>query len=148
MHDPRPSLLAALDGRWTMRGDVMGKPVTYDLEAGPVLGGAFTELHMKDVSDPPQYEAQVFLGFDRESGTLIAHWLDRFGALASIPHGTGGIHGNRVRFIVPYEKTCFRDTLDYDETKGSWRLVIEAGDGEGGWKHFAGYEIVRKEGRE
>ena len=32
------------------------------LEAGPTLQGAFTELHMTDVQDPPQYEAPVCIG--------------------------------------------------------------------------------------
>lgn len=57
-----PALLTDLEGRWTMRGDVRGKPVTYTMEARPTLQGKFVELHMRDVQLPAQYEARVFIG--------------------------------------------------------------------------------------
>lgn len=40
--DTRPAVLRALDGSWTMSGDVMGKPVTYRMTAAPALQGTFT----------------------------------------------------------------------------------------------------------
>ena len=52
--DPRPPLLKQLDGEWVMKGDVLGKPVTYLLVAGPTLRARFTELHMRDTAEPPQ----------------------------------------------------------------------------------------------
>ena len=70
--EARPALLAALDGNWVMVGDVMGKPVRYKLTVSPVLAGTFTELHMTDSQEPPQYEARVFIANDRESGRVIA----------------------------------------------------------------------------
>ena len=140
---PRPALLAALDGRWIMRGDVMGEPVTYALEAGPTLGGSFTELHMTDVQDPPQYEARVFIGVAPDDGTVIAHWLDSFGAKFSVPHGTGAITGNTVQFTIAYADGPFRDTLAYDPDQDSWTLVIEASQPGGAWRHFARYDIRR-----
>ena len=124
-----------------MTGDVMGKPVVYRMVAGPTLAGAFTELHMKDAAPVPEYEARVFLGYDDESGTVIAHWMDSFGAMYSIPHGTGTMTDRMIRFIVPYEEGSFRDTLLYDASTGIWQLVIEAQQEDGSWKHFARYEI-------
>lgn len=73
-------LLAALDGDWMMVGDVLGEPVRYRLTVKPILAQTFTELHMTDVQEPPEYEARVFLGYDEKSGQVIAHWLDVFGA--------------------------------------------------------------------
>lgn len=140
---PRPALLAALDGRWIMRGDVMGEPVTYSLEAGPTLGGSFTELHMIDVQDPPQYEARVFIGVAPDDGTVIAHWMDSFGAKFSVPHGTGAIKGDSVEFTIAYADGPFRDTLTYDQEAGAWTLVIEALQPGGAWRHFARYDIRR-----
>jgi len=87
--DKRPALLQALDGHWVMTGDVLGKPVTYDMVAVPTLHDAFTELHMTDAQVPSEYEARVFIGVDPDSHLVIAHWLDNFGAKYSIPHGTG-----------------------------------------------------------
>ena len=142
--DPRPPLLRELDGEWLMKGDVLGKQVTYLLVAGPTLRARFTELHMRDTAEPPQYEARVFLGFDEESGDLIAHWMDDFGARYSIPHGTGRIDGSTLQFTFPYPDGPFRDTLEFDQRNSSWHFRIEAGQPDGSWKHFARYEIRRK----
>lgn len=142
--DPRPPLLKQLDGEWLMTGDLLGKPVTYSLVAGPTLRARYSELHMRDVSEPPQYEARVFLGVDAETGELIAHWLDDFGARYSIPHGTGRIEGSALQFTIPYADGPFRDTFEFDPGSGTWTFRIEAGQPDGSWKHFARYEIRRK----
>jgi hypothetical protein len=142
--DERPDLLKALDGGWVMTGDVLGKPVTYDLEAGATLQDAFTELHMKDVHLPAEYEARVFIGWDAGNRTVIVHWLDSFGGKYSIPHGTGQIAGNVLEFTIAYADGPFRDTLTYDPQGATWRFVIEAGQKDGTWKHFAQYDIRRK----
>jgi len=141
--DTRPALLAALDGHWVMVGDVMGTPVKYTLVVSPVLAGAFTELHMTDTQEPPQYEARVFVAHDKESGQIIAHWMDTFGAKGSVPHGAGEITGNTIEFIIPYAEGPFRDRLTRDAASGNWRFTIESSDGSGTWKHFAAYEIQR-----
>ncbi len=140
----RPAIISQLDGKWRMTGDVMGKPVTYAMEARPVLQGAFTEIHMKDVQVPPEYEARVFIGYDSDSKTVIAHWMDSFGARYSIPHGSGTITENSIRFVIPYQGGSFRDSFSYDQGKGIWKLQIEAEQPDGSWKHFAHYDITRR----
>jgi hypothetical protein len=141
--DPRPPLLKELDGDWTMKGDVLGKLVAYRMVAGPTLRARYTEMHMRDLAEPPQYEARVFLGFDDESGDLIVHWMDDFGARYSIPHGTGRIDGSTLQFTFPYADGPFRDTLEFDQRNRTWTLRIESGQPDGSWKHFARYEIRR-----
>jgi hypothetical protein len=142
--DPRPPLLRSLDGEWTMTGDVQGEPVTYALAAGPILGGAFTELHMLDLAQPPGYEARVFIGWDADGATIIAHWLDSFGARFSVPHGVGRIEGNTIEFTVPYADGPFRDTFTFSPASGTWELRIESGRTDGSWAHFARYELHRR----
>ncbi len=141
--DTRPGILKALDGRWVMSGDVMGKPVTYTMVATPTLQGTFTEMHMTDVQVPSEYEARVFIGYDPSSKLVIAHWMDSFGAKYSIPHGTGHISGNAIEFTIPYKDGPFRDTLTYSPEKASWEFVLQASQPDGSWKHFARYEIRR-----
>ncbi|MGB8326352.1 MAG: hypothetical protein WCE48_02105 [Steroidobacteraceae bacterium] len=141
--DPRPALLASLDGRWVMTGDVLGKPVTYRLVGRPVLGSAFTELHMKDVKVPAQYEARVFIGYDKESGQVIVHWLDKFGARYSIPHAIGTLTGNTIQFQFAYADGPFRDTFSFDPTRHTWSFLLESSERAGEWKHFARYEVKR-----
>jgi hypothetical protein len=109
-----------------------------------VLLAAFSELHMKDVQVPAEYEARVFIGWDAASGAVIVHWLDSFGGRYSIPHGTGKIAGNALEFTIPYADGPFRDTLVYDSKARSWQFVIEASQKDGLWKHFARYDIRRR----
>jgi hypothetical protein len=135
----RPAALKALDGDWVMSGDVMGKPVTYRMTAGPTLQGAFTEIHMNDVQVPSEYEARVLIGYDAESKSVIAHWMDSFGAKYSIPHGTGSVTDNSIQFTIPYEGGPFRDTFTYNPDTNTWLFVLEASQPDGTWKHFARY---------
>ena len=139
---PAP-LLRQLDGSWRMSGDVRGKPVAYRMTAAPALQGTFTALRMKDVQVPAQYEAVVYIGYDAASKTVIAHWMDSFGPKSSIPHGTGKIDGNTIQFIFPYPTGPFRNTWRYDPAAASWQFVLEAGQPDGTWKHFARYEVKR-----
>lgn len=141
--ETRPQLLAALDGNWLVVGDVMGKPVKYTLIVSPVLARTFTELHMTDVQEPPQYEARVFIAHDKESGQVIAHWLDVFGGKGSIPHGTGQVTDDTIEFIIPYANGPFRDRLTRDAASGEWRFTIESSERSGEWKHFAAYKLER-----
>jgi hypothetical protein len=142
-NDERPGILKALDGDWVMSGDVMGRPVTYRMVATPALQGMFTEMRMKDVQVPAKYEAAVFLGYDADSQTVIVHWMDRFGAKASIPHAIGHIAGNTVQFIFPYNSGKLRDTLTYNPETSSWVFKLESAQPDGSWKHFALYTVKR-----
>ena len=139
----RPASYRALDGEWIMTGDVMGAPVTYRMQAGPTLSGAFTEIHMIDVATPSEYEARVFLGYDQDTRTVIVHWLDSFGGKYSIPHGTGTLTDDSIQFVVPYPSGAFRDTFKYDPHESTWLFVIEAQQPDGSWQHFARYSVHR-----
>jgi hypothetical protein len=144
-NDKRPDLLKAIDGDWVMSGDVMGRPATYNMVASPALQGTFTEMRMKDVQVPSKYESAVFLGFDAGSQTVIVHWMDSFGAKGSVPHATGRIDGNTVRFTFPYEHGQFRDTFTYHPESSTWVFLLESAQPDGSWKHFARYTVRRKE---
>ena len=141
--DHRPGLLRRLDGMWTATGDVRGKPVRYHVSAGPALQGRFTEISMEDVEAPPRYEARIFLGFDAETGTIIAHWMDCFGARFSVPHGSGSLGERAIEFVVPYESGAFKDRFEFDETGDTWTLEITAHQPDDSWAHFAGYTLRR-----
>lgn len=140
----RPAVLKALDGEWVMTGDVMGKPVTYRMVAGPTLQGAFTEVHVDDVQVPSEYEARVLIGYDAESKAVIAHWMDSFGARYSIPHGTGTLTDTSIQITIPYARGPFRDTFTYAPETDTWLFVLEASGPDGTWKHFARYSVRRR----
>jgi hypothetical protein len=138
------ALLERLVGQWHMTGSVRGAPATYTLDVTRVLQGRFVELHMLDVNQPPAYEARVFIGVDSANSQYVAHWLDRFGAAASIPHATGTANGDTLILTFPYATGEFRDTFVYDRQADAWHFRLEAADPTVRWRLFAEYEVRRR----
>lgn len=142
----RPPLDVKLDrlvGDWTMTGTVLGKPVEYRMDGRRAIQSRYVELRMIDVAKPPQYEARVFIGTDTTDRGYIAHWLDNFGASFSIPHATGGLRGDTLSLMFPYENGNFRDTFVYDPGSDSWTFKLETAAGKS-WKLFAQYQVRRR----
>ena len=144
---PPAPLLQRLVGQWTMTGTVRTRPVTYRLEGAWVLQGRFLELHMQDVANtPPKYEARVFIGPDTLPARVLAHWLDNFGAVYSVPPATAASQGTRSPLDFPYPDGAFHDTFVYDSRSDTWTIHLDAADGAGGWKRFAEYRAGRHRG--
>ena len=135
------SLLNRLVGRWEMVGTVRGHPVTYTLTGARVLQGQFVELHMTEVSQPPTYEAQVFIGVDSARAQYIAHWMDNTGAAYSVPPAIGTASGDTVRLAFAYRDGPFRDTFVYRPTSRDWYFRLEDQDSSGTWRLFAEYVV-------
>ncbi|HGJ65728.1 TPA: hypothetical protein ENS27_10095 [bacterium] len=145
MNDHRPDLLKRLDGNWHAVGKVIDKAVEYSVNVEPVLNNTFSRIHMRDINNPPQYEAQIFVGVDSATNTVYAHWLDSFGPSYSVPHGTGKIQLTSIEFVIPYPDSPFRDIFKYDKDNDTWTLLIESySDSTKVWNKFASYEFKRK----
>jgi hypothetical protein len=130
-------------GHWDMQGAVLGKPVHYRASGRWVLNGAWLELSMLDVARPPQYEAQLYLGYDGKARDYIGHWLDRFGAAGSRVVATGQRHERTLVLSFPYAEGEFRDTLTLAGDSQSATLLIEARRPDGSWSGFASYRMQR-----
>lgn len=137
-------LLGRLVGRWIMHGVVQGDSVTYSVDASRELEGRFVLLRLKDVQIPAQYEAHVYAGVDSATAKVIIHWMDGFGAGASIPHGEGAARGDTLVVTFAYAHGDFRDTFVYDRSRDRWQMRFESADGKGGWARFAEYRMTRR----
>ena len=126
-----------------MQGSVLGKPVRYRATGRWVLNGAWLELSMVDLGRPPQYEAQLYLGYDGKAHDYIGHWLDRFGAAGSRVVATGERHERTLVLNFPYAEGAFRDTLTLAADSASATLLIEAAKPDGSWSSFASYRMQR-----
>ena len=135
--------LNALKGPWIMRGLLGGKPVTYRASGKPVLKGAWLQLHMVDASNPPQYQAEVFICYDSNAHDYVVHWLDQFGAAGARVVATGMREGQRLVVTFPYAEGAFRDTFTRDPGAGTWTLLLESQDQRGAWSIFASYKLTR-----
>jgi hypothetical protein len=135
--------LDALRGPWTMTGTVMSQPVRYRAMGERVLKGSFLRLRMIDAARPPQYQAEVFLGYDVKAGDYVVHWLDEFGAAGARVVGTGHRDGERLVIDFPYADGAFHDTFTHDPTAGTWTLLLESREKDGRWSTFASYRLER-----
>jgi hypothetical protein len=135
--------LDRLQGTWVMAGSFGGKPVRYLADGKRVLQGGFMKLHMIDAGSPPQYEADVFIGFDAKAKDYIAHWLDRFGAPGARIVARGERQGQRLVLIFPYTDGAFRDTFTWLPGSRSWSLLLESQGGNRTWSTFASYSLIR-----
>ncbi|MBI3585551.1 MAG: hypothetical protein HY088_00260 [Ignavibacteriales bacterium] len=128
-----------------MTGTVMKKPVRYTAEGVWVLQSQFLSLHMKDVTVPPAYEANLFIGIDSSKNQYVAHWLDSFGGAGARVVGLGPLSSEKIEIIYPYAERNFRNIFKYNSEKDEWTLVIESEGTDGHWSVFAQYTIVRKQ---
>jgi hypothetical protein len=134
--------LDGLQGEWQMTGTLLGKPVKYHARGERVLQGGFLRLHMIDLGAAPNYEAELFLGFDALAGDYVVHWLDRFGAAGARVVATGKRTGKTLVVLFPYAEGAFRNTYEFDPKSGSWSLIIESQAAGGAWSNFATYTLV------
>jgi hypothetical protein len=138
------SLLDQLTGDWTMAGRVRGRPATYTFHAEWVLNHQFLELRMRDVVEPPAYQAAVYLGYDNASDRYVSHWLDNFGGRFSETLGYGQRDGSAIRFVFEYPDGPFHTTFTWDPTNRGWTLLMEDRGAGGIWQEFASYTLRRK----
>jgi hypothetical protein len=135
--------LNALQGAWLMSGTLGGKPVRYRAVGERTLRGAWLKLHMVDTGDPPQYQADAWIGYDAKAHDYIVHWLDQFGAAGARVVATGKRDGQTLVVTFPYAEGAFRDTFTRSQSDDSWTLLLESQSPQGQWSTFASYRLVR-----
>ena len=89
---------------------------------------------MIDAASPPQYEADLFIGFDPKANDYIAHWLDNFGAAGARVVARGDRQGQSLVIIFPYAEGAFRDTFTWQPATTSWSLLMESQHSDATWK--------------
>jgi len=114
-----------LVGEWkvTMRGP--GEVGENTLQAQWVLHHQFLELHLKDVANPPQYEALVHIGYSHADKKYVAHWCDTFGGKLSAV-GYGQRSGDSIEFRFEYPDGPFFNTFSWDAQRRRWSFRMES----------------------
>jgi hypothetical protein len=134
--------LQHLLGDWTIARKIRGTVLTNTLTAEWVLQHHFVRLHMKDVAEPPMYEALVLMGYDASADRYVAHWCDTFGAqYAGV--GYGKRTGNSIDFVFRYPDGPFHNTFSWDPATRTWTFLMEA-EGKDGTRRFFAEDTVRK----
>jgi hypothetical protein len=138
------SLLERLTGNWTITGTIRGQPATQTLHAEWVLHHQFLRLDMRDVNEPPAYQATVYIGYDNLSERYVVHWLDGFGGRFSETLGYGRRDGNAIRFMFEYPDGPFTNTFTLDPRSNAWSWLLRTKRADGTWGTFAELKLARR----
>ena len=139
-HDP---FIEQLTGDWTLTRQIRGKQATNTVHAEWVLNHQFLELHMKDIAQPPAYEALVYIGYQNADQRYVAHWMDVWGGKFSAI-GYGRRTGDSIEFAFQYDDGPFFNTFAWDGVAHGWTFKMESSDKEGTRSPFAVDTLRRK----
>jgi hypothetical protein len=114
-----------LVGDWKLNRKIRGTEVTNTVKAEWVLNHQFLQIHIKDVANPPTYEALVLIGYSYADKQYIAHWCDTFGGKFSAV-GYGKRNGNSIEFEFKYPDGPFYNTFTWDAKAKGWTCRLEA----------------------
>lgn len=138
-------LLDNLVGEWKITRKFKTRTAENNAKVEWVLNHQFLLIKMRDVNNPPQYEANIYIGYDNASDRYVAHWIDFFGGRFSETLGYGTRSGNTIiKFVFEYPDGPFHNTFTWNKDKKSWTFLMEQKDSTGNWTLFAEDTLVRK----
>lgn len=137
-------LLDNLVGEWKITRKFKTRTVENTAKAEWVLHHQFLLIHMKDVNNPPQYEANIYIGYDNTSARYVAHLIDVFGGRFSETLGYGTRNGSSIKFVFEYPDGPFLNTFTWNKDKKSWTFLMQQKDSTGNWTLFAEDTLMRK----
>lgn len=136
------SFLDNLAGEWQISRKIRGTVVGNTLQAAWVLHHRFVQLRMRDVKEPPEYEALVLIGYEEKNERYVAYWCDSFGPDHAAV-GFGKRQGNAVRFTFSYPDGPFYNTFTREPGASQWTFLMESEKKDGTRVVFA-EDTVRK----
>ena len=136
-------LISRLEGRWLLTRKIRGTEVRNQVTAEWVLNHQFLQVHMKDVAQPPTYEAIVLIGYVYSGKHYVAHWTDNFGGKFSAL-GKGMRSGNSIEFRFEYPEGPFFNTFTFSPDGPQWTFRMESQDEHGARRLFAVDTLVRQ----
>ena len=136
-------VLNNLAGDWTLSRKMHGQNSQSTVHAEWVLNHQFLFIHMKEQSNPSQYEARVYIGYDSTSKNYVVHWIDMFGGRVSETLGHGTREGNSIKLEFNYPDGLFHNTLTWHPEAKSWTTLLEQKDQQGKWSIFAEENLRR-----
>jgi hypothetical protein len=143
-HIFQDQLLDNLVGDWKITRKFKTRTAENTAKVEWVLNHQFLLIKMRDMNNPPQYEANIYVGYDNASERYVAHWIDVFGGRFSETLGYGTRAGNSIKFVFEYPDGPFLNTFTWNPDKKSWTFLMEQKDRNGKWTMFAEDRLIRK----
>lgn len=129
-------LIARLEGEWRVERAIRGTTVHNRARATWVLAHQFLQLHMKDVAEPPRYEALALIGYVHAERQHVAYRADTCGAkYAAVGRGTR--NGNSTGFRFTYPDGPPYNTFTWLPDRQAWAMRKESVDADAARRLFA-----------
>lgn len=133
-------LMDRMVGNWVLEGTISGKQTTHDVRAEWVLGHHYVRLHEvsreKDASGKPQYEANLYVGWNAEEKRYGCVWLDTYGGLSPVSLANAKRSGDEIPFLFRDKDSVFHTTFRWVKESGEWEWRMDSEE-MGGMKAFA-----------
>ncbi len=145
----RDPLLDHLTGNWILRGQLAGKETVHDVTAAWVLNHQFVRIHEvsreKNTSGQPEYQADVYVGWNQASKEYGCVWLDVWGSVTPQSIGRAKPGGDEIPFLFrdKNDKVVFHTTFIYNKASDTWQWVMD-NDEAGKLEPFARLKLTRK----
>lgn len=140
-------LLDHLAGSWVLRGTIMGKENTHDITAEWVLQHQYLRIHEtsreKDAKGQPDYEANVYVGWDQPAGEYVCVWLDTYGGISPESLGHAKRAGDEMEFLFQGKAGTFHTHFIYHSETSNWEWKMDSEE-KGGMKPFLRAKLTRK----
>jgi hypothetical protein len=136
-------LLNNLVGEWKLVRKIRGRIVENVAKVDWVLNHQFLRIQMRDVAQPPAYEAMVLIGYDHLEDRYVVHWLDNFGGRSSQTLGFGSRNGNVIKFMFAYPEHPFVNTFTWNPETKTWNFLMQQKNRDNTWSIFAEDDLSR-----
>jgi hypothetical protein len=136
-------LLDNLVGEWKLLRRIQGRVTENVVKADWVLNHQFLRVQMRDIANPPAYEATVFIGYDKIQDRYVVHWLDVFGGGSSQTIGHGSRNGNSLKFLFAYPEHPFVNTFTWNPETKTWSFLMQQKNPDKSWTVFAEDNLSR-----
>jgi len=121
-------LLDAMTGKWVLQGEIRKNQTVQDVEVTWVLNHQYLRIHEisreTTAEHRPQYEAEVFLGWDAARRQYVAHWMDVYGGGFSLT-GYADRKAASIPLVFTSPDSAFHTTFTYDEHNQSWHWTMD-----------------------
>jgi hypothetical protein len=121
----KDAFIENLSGDWKLTRKIRGKEAVNKAKVKWVLNHQFLQMHMKDLADPPAYEAIVLIGYAHADKKYVAHWCDTYGGKFSAV-GQGKRSGDSIEFVFQYPDGPFYNTFTWNAKAKGWTFRMES----------------------
>ena len=139
----KDDLLDNLAGEWRLIRKMQGRITENVVRAEWVLNHQFFRIQMRNVENPPAYEATIFIGWDPMQERYVVHWLDVFGGRSSQTLGYGTRNGNTIKFAFAYPEHPFVNTFSWNPDAKTWNFLMQQKNTNKSWSVFAEDNLSR-----